>query len=399
MVTSSYPRFPGDIVAPFIEEIAHSVADRGHDVDVVLPHHPQLQADEDGRVRLLPVRYAPTDALSIWGYGQSLESDVRLRRRVYFLLPAVALAVRRRVARLLREHAYDVVNAHWVVPNGVLIADLVHRRRVPFVVSLHGSDVFIAERLRPAGHLAARTLRGADAVTACSGDLSRRALLLGGDPERMQTIPYGVDTNTFSPEKANGDMRARLGGTPGALLVVAIGRLVEKKGFRYLVEAAANSVAIQVVIIGDGDLRSALKRQAAELGDRVRLVGGLSRDLVPAALASADVLAVPSVVDAAGNVDGLPNALLESLASGRPVVASRVGGIPDVLEDDVNGLLVPPNDPDAIAAALKRLQNEPETRSRLGREARRTAAERLTWEVAAESFEECYSDARSRCGT
>jgi glycosyltransferase involved in cell wall biosynthesis len=125
----------------------------------------------------------------------------------------------------------------------------------------------------------------------------------------------------------------------------------------------------------------------------VRLVGALTRDDIAAALAEADVVVVPSVVDRAGNVDGLPNALLESLAAGRAVVATQAGGIPDVVTHDVNGLLVPEKDGDALAHALRRLIREPQTRERLGREARRQAVERLSWEAAARRFEECYVQA------
>jgi glycosyltransferase involved in cell wall biosynthesis len=98
-------------------------------------------------------------------------------------------------------------------------------------------------------------------------------------------------------------------------------------------------------------------------------------------------------VDAAGNVDGLPNALLEALAAGRAVVASRVAGIPDVMEDGGNGLLVPPGDAAALAGALLRLQHDPQARGRLGAEARRRALALLSWDAAARRFEECYAQA------
>jgi len=102
---------------------------------------------------------------------------------------------------------------------------------------------------------------------------------------------------------------------------------------------------------------------------------------------------VPSVVDRAGNVDGLPNALLESLAAGRAVLATRAGGIPDVVRHEENGLLVAEKDAEALAMSLRRLIREPLTRARLGEAARREAVERLSWEAAARRFEECYVQA------
>ena len=393
MVTSSYPKFPGDVTAPFVESIARAVAERGHAVDVLLPWHPELRRDGAEPVRFFPYRYAPRDRWSLWGYAQSLRADVRVRPAAWLLLPAAAWALRGAVSTRLVETRYDVVHVHWVVPNAALVHDIVRAHGAPFVVSLHGSDVFLAERLFPAGALAGRALRAAGAVTACSGDLRERAVRLGAAPERTRTVPYGVDAAAFSPDLPAGDFRRSLGIPDDALLVVALGRLVEKKGFATLVDAAARVPGLRVVIAGEGDLRTDLEGRARAAGAPVVFTGPLERGQAARALAAADVVAVPSVVDRAGNVDGLPNVLLEALASGRAVVATRVAGIPDVVEDGVNGLLVPPGDAVALSAALARLAAAPDERSRLGREARRRALLGLTWRSAGRAFEESYAQA------
>jgi glycosyltransferase involved in cell wall biosynthesis len=230
-------------------------------------------------------------------------------------------------------------------------------------------------------------------VTACSDDLHRRSLALGAPPERTRTVFYGVDVDAFAPRPEAPEVRERLGVPQDSFLVMAVGRLVEKKGFTHLVEAAARTGGVRVVIAGEGDLRASLEAQVRATGAPVTLVGALPRDLVAAALGEADVVVVPSVVDGAGNVDGLPNVLLEAMAAGRPLVASRVAGIPQVIEDGRNGLLVPEKDPRALAEALRRLLREPDTRARLGQEARRTAVQRLSWAAAARRFEEGYAQA------
>lgn len=393
MITSSYPKFPGDVTAPFIESIARGVAARGHAVDVLLPHHPELRRDRDEPVAFFPYRYAPFDAWCLWGYAQSLDADVRVRRPAYLLAPAAALALRRTLSERLTSLRYDAVHAHWLVPNAALVTDLVRAHGLPLVVSLHGSDAFLAERLRPARALARAALDAAGAVTACSGDLARRARALGAAPERLRTVPYGADAALFSPEARRPGLRERLGVPAGRCFVLAFGRLVEKKGFGFLLDAASRCEGLHVVVAGEGDLRGELGRLVERTGAPATLVGALDRSTMAAALAEADVVAVPSVVDQAGNVDGLPNSLIESLAAGRAVVASRVAGIPDVVEDERNGLLVPEKDPDALAAALTRLARKPETRARLGAEARRRAAESLTWDAASRAFEECYAQA------
>lgn len=393
MLTSSYPKFPGDVTAPFIESIAHAVAGRGHAVDLVLPYHPALRRAPDEPVAFYPYRYAPRDDWSVWGYAQSLAADVRVRPSAYALAPLAALALRACVGRRLTARRYDVLHAHWLVPNAALAADMAASAGVPLVVSLHGSDVFLAERLPPARALARAALRRAGAVTACSADLRRRALVLGGRPERARVVPYGVDVDAFAPRADAALVRRTLGVADHEFFVLALGRLVEKKGFGFLVDAAARMSGVRVVIAGEGDLREALAARAREQGAAVHLPGSLERGRLARALAAADAVAVPSIVDAAGNVDGLPNALLEALAAGRPVVATRVAGIPDVVEDGVNGLLVPARDAGALADALARLAREPETRARLGAAARRTALTRLSWSAVARDLEECYAQA------
>jgi glycosyltransferase involved in cell wall biosynthesis len=392
MVTSSYPRFPGDVVAPFIESIARGVAARGHRVDVVLPHHPDLRRPPGEPVAFHPYRYAPLERWSRWGYAQSLRRDVSVRAGAFLLAPLVAFALRRIVADRLRETRYDVVHAHWVVPNAALIAGIVRTHGVPLVVSLHGSDVFVAETLLPARVLAKSALRQAGAVTACSEDLRRRAIRLGAHPGRTRTVPYGVDAMDAGAIDVAAT-RARLGAPPGATLVLALGRLVEKKGFAYLIDAAARVPGVFIALAGEGDLRTELAARTATTGAPVRLVGSLDRDSVAAALAAADIVVVPSVVDSAGNVDGLPNVLLEAMAAGRAVIASRVAGIPDVVTDGVDGLLVEEKDVFGLAAALARLAGDPALRKRLGDAARALVIRRLSWEQAARTFEESYAAA------
>jgi glycosyltransferase involved in cell wall biosynthesis len=191
-------------------------------------------------------------------------------------------------------------------------------------------------------------------------------------------------------------MRHRLGAGPEETLVLAVGRLVEKKGFDVLLEGASRVQGLRVAIAGEGDLRPDLERRAAALGVAVTFVGDLDQTEVSEALAAADIVAVPSVVDRAGNVDGLPTTLLEAAAAGRPVVASDIAGIPEVITEGVNGLLVRERDAAGLADALHRLRDDPALREKLGKAARETAVTRFDWRVAGEAFEQVYLDTLRR---
>ncbi len=399
MVTSSYPRFPGDTIATFMDPIAHGIAARGHDVHVVLPFHPLLRRPaREGRVHFHPFHYAPVTSLNVFGYAGALDADVRLRRRAYLAAPFAFVEGKRTVRRVIREHRATVVHAHWVVPGGAIAAASAHH--LPLVVSLHGSDVYLAERSWLARRGARKAFARSGWVTACSDDLRERAIGLGARSERLETVHYGVDASRFRPNpEARMRVRQELNLNDDDPLLFTAGRFVYKKGFEYLIEAVPLLVErwprLRLVIGGSGDLDERLRAKAHQAGASRNIIftGVLDHATVAAFLAAADIAVVPSVRDSAGNVDGLPNIVMEALASGTPLVATPVGGIPGVIESDCNGLLVPPSDSSALAAAIDGLLSEPQQRRALGRAGRDDAVRLHSWERVAESFERAYERA------
>lgn len=396
MITTSYPRFPGDGVGSFIEPIAKGVAALGHEVHLVAPWHPAITRGqaEDG-VAFHFFRYAPVPSLNLFGYAAAMQADTKLRGAAWAVAPIALAAGWFKAWRVATKRRATVLHAHWVLPSGLIAAEAAGRR--PVVVSLHGSDVFVAERSVLAGRAARHAFRRANWVTACSDDLRVRAVSLGADPARIETVPYGVDVARFAPDPAaRRDLRASLGLGDDPMVFTA-GRLVSKKGFEYLIDAAAPLAeafpALRVLVAGDGDLRAALADRVTRRGAPVTLLGTLSQDEIARYAAAADVIAVPSIRDDAGNVDGLPNFALESLASGTPVVATTAGGLPQAMEDGVHGRLVPERAPDALAAAIVDLLRHPERAAALGRAARERAERAFGWRAVAERFVAAYDRA------
>jgi glycosyltransferase involved in cell wall biosynthesis len=398
MLTSSYPKYPGETTAPFIEEIAAGLVRRGHTVHVVAPFHRDVRrAPVERGVHLHFFRYSPLRALNVYGYAESLQADVGLRGAA---LASAPLAIGAGMLAMLRL-SFDLIHAHWVLPNGAPAALIARLRGLPLVVSLHGSDVYLAERAAPLSLAAAAIFRSAGAVTACSGDLQQRALRLGARPGSVAVIPYGVDTQAFQPDPCAGALvRSELSLAPDTPLIVTVSRLVYKKGLTYLLDAfppvLASHPSAVLVIAGYGDLRAELERRAVELGiaASVRFPGQLDRARAARYVSAADVYVVPSIRDQRGNIDGLPNALLEGMGAARPIVASRVAGIPDVIADGEHGLLVPERDPAALAVAISRLIDDRALAQRLGAAARRRVLSELTWDMTAEKFEWAYDRAR-----
>jgi glycosyltransferase involved in cell wall biosynthesis len=395
-ITSSYPRFEGDPTAPFVESIVRSVAELGHEVHVLVPEHREWRrpAGENG-VHFHSYRYSPVSSWTPWGFSASLEGGTRIRRPLYALAPLVVASAARKARSILARGDFDVVHAHWVVPNGPIARLAADRARIPLVISLHGSDVAVSERSRLAGRGARWTFARTAAITAPSHDLLERATRLGARG-LLERVPYGVDAAAFDvPRDAAGALRSRLGFGDEHVVVAGVGRLIPVKGFECLVDAHASALAsvreLRLVLVGDGDGRPALEERIRELGvaDTVVLAGAVSPREIPAYMAAADVVAVPSI-RYGGYVDGLPNVALEAMAAGRPVVGSRVGGIPELVRERENGLLVPEKDAGALADALALLARDAELRMRLGTNGRAEMREQRTWEAVGRRLVEVY---------
>jgi phosphatidyl-myo-inositol dimannoside synthase len=396
MVTTSYPRFPGDSVGTFMEPIAKHVARRGHEVHIVAPWHPSITRGraEDG-VFFHFFKYAPVAALNVFGYAAGLQADVKLKTAAWIAAPLAMSAGWFKAMRVAQKRRATVMHGHWVVPGGAMAAAAMPT--LPLVVSLHGSDVFVAERTPPARVVAQRVLARAGAVTACSQDLAERAIALGAPPDRTDVVPYGVDLARFKPApELRAELRASLGMPRGAPLLVSAGRLVRKKGFEYLIDALPllERQDTRLALAGDGDLAGELQARAAaaRVADRIHFLGNLPQDAVGRWFGAADVAVVPSVRDDSGNVDGLPNTVLEALASGTPLVATPAGGIASVIEDGRTGALVPERDARALAAMIDVLLRDPARAAAIGAAARASAG-RFGWDAAAERFESAYDRA------
>lgn len=236
---------------------------------------------------------------------------------------------------------------------------------LPFSFAVHARDVFVE-----AEFFAAKA-RAADKIIACNSAAARRAAELIGDADRSKIVlvPHGLPLSRYP-------FRAEM--PKGEPLILGVGRFVEKKGFSYLVDAVAllcrRGRGVRCWLIGDGPQRKALERQIAQLEvwDVVELKGWLSQDEVRRAYEQAAVLAVPSVVARDGDMDGLPNVVVEAAALGVPLVTTGVGGLPDLVRDGETGLVARPDDAADLAARLEAVLDDPiaaAARARCAREA------------------------------
>jgi len=260
------------------------------------------------------------------------------------------------VTARLRGRSIRGIHGYFAHTPAEVASDVARQLGVPYSFSVHARDARKVDR----GTLTAR-IHGAAGVIACNPDVVQDLSFNGTS---VRVIPHGVDLQRFEP-------RPLPPGQP--LRLLAVGRLVEKKGFDVLLAAVARlSIPFRLQIVGDGPLRERLTAAIASdaLGDCVTLCGGRTHAEMPDVYANAHVVVVPSVADSSGDRDGLPNVVLEALASQRPVVASGIGAIPNAVIPGKTGILVPPGDVTALAEALVSLTSHPDLGERLGREGR-----------------------------
>lgn len=316
-------------------------------------------------------------------------ADIRIVER---LIPRIDPIWIGRLTRALREDGIDLVHAH-------LFGDSLHgyfaarRAGLPIVMTLHNvAQRFSGIQARGYRYLIPRC----DRVVGCSGQVTQsfRDARYPGSAD-IVTIHNGIPDPRRAQAAGAGTLLADLGVAPGGIVLATAGRLTREKGHRILLEALGllspeQRAAVSLVILGSGPLLDELRADAAArgLGDRVVFAG--FRDDVPQLLAQVDAIVFSSLHE------GLPLAMLEAMAASRCVVATRVGGIPSAIDDDVDGLLVDPADPAGLAAALARVIDDAALRTRLGAAARRRFERTFDSASMTQAYGRLYQEFASR---
>jgi len=369
VLSSAFPSKVQPIHGVFVKERIRFLAQLpGVEVRVIspVPYFPPLESFK----RWYPLSQIPREEII---------DGLRVTRPRYFLPPKVGgyfhadlmyPFVRRQLSRIRREFPFDVIDAHFIYPDGVVAAMLGAATNTPVVVTCRGEDIerfpdepLIGRRIR-------KTLTRATQLVAVSGPIRDTMIRLGADPGKVTLIPNGVDAKKFAPTSRE-SARKTLGLPADRPIVLAVGYRLKMKGYHLLIDAIPKIKKtypdVLVAIVG-GQARWGLD-YSAEIEERIRanavsdsvlLTGARPPEELPNWYSAADVLSILS------SREGSPNVLMEALASGLPAVATPVGGIPDVLGDTERGILLPERSAKAaakgIVQALERTWNRDEIR-------------------------------------
>jgi glycosyltransferase involved in cell wall biosynthesis len=387
-IVTAYSRDPDDVITPWLVETIERLGEVGVDVEVLAPAYRGLG---DAIVHGVPVhrfRYAPRRWEDLT-HDETAPDRVRQRPGYLALVPGYVLCGMGAARRLVRRCHFDIVHVHWPLPHALLGLAAQRAARVPLVCSFYGVELTWARRFWPFRLFLRRMIRRADAVTAISTYTA--GLIRQIHERRVELIPFGA---TVDPGITPVESRREVG-RPFELLFV--GRLVERKGVRYLLDAIAqlqDRYDVLLRVVGDGPWRSRLEAHARTLSlqDRVRFEGFVSKDELARRFAGCDAFVLPAVVDAKGDTEGLGVVLIEALSYGKPVVATSVGGIVDIVRDGETGLLVPPEDADALARAIATYIEEPERARTLADSGRAHVDAQFSWPTIIDRLTSLYRE-------
>lgn len=298
------------------------------------------------------------------------------------------------IRRIVKEFSPQLIHAHTATPDGYVGLLLSQKLGIPIVVSLHGSDINVYPfRDRWTLRLTKRVLAEAHRVIAVSKALKEAAEAIASPRAPIEVIYNGADLQqfTFNPEARN-TIRQKLGISPDSVVLIFVGNVLREKGVEELMQSfcrlGRDLRELHLVVVGDGPALGGLvsKAEKAGVGNRVHFVGRRPHQEIPGWLSASDILVLPSWSEGHGIV------VVEAMACSRPVIATRVGGIPETVKLGESGILVEKGDVRALTQAIAQLASDPAKREIMGRAGRQIVEQRFTWRKNAEKTVEVYSE-------
>jgi len=393
-ISSTYSRDERDNQNPWMIDTIRHLQAEGYEVDVLAPSYKGLRSHVVGGVPVFRFRYffASRETLTHdQGAPNKIRGSVLFKLLFFPYLFFGALAA----MRLARNREYDFIHCHWPFPHGLMgwAACRAARNRPALVLHFHGACLLLAAKFKPIAPLLRFCIRRAQGVVSNSS-------FTAGLVEKLMPLPFPQRVIAFgSPLKGDPLPPPR----HPVKIILTVGRVVERKGIVYLLRALpliAAQVDAKLAIVGKGDpkVEADLRRVTEELrlGERVVFAGKVSEEDLIRWYRDCDVFCLPAIVDSQGETEGLGVVLLEALTYARPVAASDVGGIPDIIRHGQTGLLCPQKDPEALARVILELLKDPERAEKLGRQGRELVEREFSWEHVLAQWDAFYAETAAR---
>lgn len=403
VLTTTFPRWVNDKIPVFIYDLSKRLRENGIEIVILAPHDEEAKKIEmmDGmKVYRFPYFY-PTKYQRL-AYEGGIPSNLKRSYLAKLQAPLMLLSELYHSFKIVKKEDIDLVHSHCLIPNGLVGALCKKFLGVPHMTTIHSSEVTMIRKIPTGKRIAEFVLKRSDRIVSVSSHRIKELLgIISSEigeslKNRIQIIPMGADLSEFSNKIDKHKLEAKYGVTQNSI-VLFVGRLVEVKGCEYLIKGFKSLLdktrEVQLIILGGGPLESDLKKtvQDLKIGEYVKFEGFVEHCKVSDYLSLSDIVVFPSIVDSSGFKEGFSVALLEALASGKPIVATRTEGFLEAIEDGWNGFLVEPENPEEIANKILELLKNQELRTKFSENALETS-KKYEWSLIAGKYVEIFRE-------
>lgn len=400
-VTSSFPKHRGDTsIGSFVFEPLKRLNRKGCNVYVVAPHEYGLAESEnmDG-IFVHRFSYMYPHYLQRLAYGKSIAENVKRSKMAVLQIPLYTLFCSLKTLNVIKLNRVDSIVAYWTLPQGFIGAILKTITKRSLILNTFPVELSLAiSKYKFLIPLLRKTFEKADLIVANSNYTRKMIMSLGTRSEKIHVIYPGVDTSRY--KNTRGDHTRGSLGFQDKLILLAVARLVKRKGIKYLIEAMPKILRAVpeaiLVIVGDGPERDGLEEETRKLklNGNVAFLGKVAEEELLRLYYASDVFVLPAIVDSDGNTEGLGVVLLEAMSMKKPVVASRVGGIPEAVIHNETGFLVEPGNSEELARAVTRILLDHQSSVEMGEKGRQRVEQMFDWNIIAADFSELLTGKR-----
>ncbi len=400
LLTHTFPRYDSDSAAPFMDGLARGMVASGNSVVVLTPFSERFSWNKSELpYKLVTYKYIFPSFLHKIGYSETLTNDKKLKLTSLILSPFLYLFGIIALFKLVKKEKIDIINAHWILPNGVVGAIVSILTNIPLVSTLPGSDVYMAKKNFLFRFLAKFAARFSKIVTSNSPQLLKDLEKITDENilVKSEAIIYGVDPSKFKVNLSRSKMmRKNLNITERQKIVLGVGRLVEKKGFKFLIKAAPAVLSkdpnVIFVIVGEGDQKQYLKSLSQKLNvyNNFRFIGEVDYKNLIYYYNLADVFILPSVRDTSGNLDDQSVSVIEAMACAKPVITTDFSGYRLVVKNEVNGFLVKEKSVTGISNAITGILGSYQKIRAMGRMSRKLVEQNFSWKDVGNSYSDLF---------
>ena len=406
VLTSSFPKYQGDPVSPFLYELCKHLVKIGHDVHVIAPHHPGAPKFEKmNGINVHRFVYFKPEKLQILAYGSRMPSNIAKSKLAKLLIPFYMTSLLKKTLTVIKRFKIDVIAAFWAIPQGIVGMLAKKTTGRPLLTRVFPVGFALANSKYKFCQPLLRAVMGeSDVVVPNSNYTSQKLLGLKCSPKKVKVIPPGVDFKKFEQNKIGPETLQRYGIERLDKIVLSVGRLVERKGHKYLLRAMSYLQSdfrnVKLLIVGSGPEEGHLKLLVTKmkLKDKVIFTGEVTEKELLIFYSRADVFVLPSIVDSKGDTEGFGVVLLEAMSAGKPVVATKVGGIPEVVVHKESGVLVQQRNSIALRKAVQIVLSNPTLGNALGKNGRVWVKEKFDWPIIAQKFHQLIKNLSVKSG-